>query len=167
MPARARPTVDIDHSSSSPAASPSYVKLLGEKIISYFQAASIFPPYRRERPVTYSCVWKWARKGVRLANNQIVRLETIKVAGRHLTTVEAVHRFIAAQQEEPVAALDCSEQSLTRYRTSARCHRGSQEALRQLELRRKGQRRAEIAEPSQTSFERMASQPTIEGGTGS
>jgi hypothetical protein len=61
-------------------------------------AAKLFPSYRAGRPVNPTCIWRWARAGVRLSDGRTVRLEVSKVAGRWLTSTQAVERFIAAQQ---------------------------------------------------------------------
>jgi hypothetical protein len=61
------------------------------------QAAKLFPPYRRNRPVTLSCVFRWVTKGVRGPGGQRIHLEGARLAGRWITTPQAVARFLAAQ----------------------------------------------------------------------
>jgi hypothetical protein len=69
--------------------------------LSFSQAARRFPSARRGRPVHSSCVWRWAREGVRLPGGRVVRLECAKVSGRWLTSEPALERFIAAQTPTP------------------------------------------------------------------
>lgn len=107
-------------------------KLLAEQLLSFGQAAAMFPPYRRGRPVSPSCVWRWFRSGVRLANGEVVRLEAIKVAGRHLTSIEAVQRFIAAQQMNDSITSGQPSVSAAGMRTSSRRNRDSERALDRL-----------------------------------
>ena len=72
--------------------------LFQEIWISLSQAATLLPPSRKGRPVSASCVWRWFRKGVKLADGQVVKLEALKVVNRYITSADAVRRFIAAQQ---------------------------------------------------------------------
>jgi hypothetical protein len=44
-------------------------------------------------------VWRWAVKGIKLPDGRVVKLETLKLAGRYMTSIEALERFIAAQNE--------------------------------------------------------------------
>ncbi len=63
------------------------------------QAAERFPPFRQGRPVTPSCLARWILQGVRGPNGSRVKLEAARLAGRHLTSSQAIIRFIAAQQD--------------------------------------------------------------------
>lgn len=74
------------------------IDLMAEQLISFSQAVKFFPSYRIGRPVGASCVWRWFRHGVRSGKDIVVRLEAVRVAGRNLTSFEAVRRFIEAQQ---------------------------------------------------------------------
>jgi hypothetical protein len=65
--------------------------------ISLAQGAKRFPPYRQNRPVTPSCLSRWATRGVRGPDGQRVRLETARLAGRRITTPQAIARFLEAQ----------------------------------------------------------------------
>jgi Protein of unknown function (DUF1580) len=115
--------------------------LLSETLVSFGQAAALFPPFRLGRPVSPSCVWRWHRHGVRLPDGRVVRLEAVRVAGRFLTTIEAVHRFIAAQQPDaapsPTGAVSEVPAHTPTSRTPARRARDSENALRRLQGRRK------------------------------
>lgn len=72
--------------------------LVREPWISLSQAAMLFPPARRGRPVSASCVWRWFKEGVRTADGRRVHLEALRVVNRYVTSQEAVRRFILAQQ---------------------------------------------------------------------
>jgi hypothetical protein len=61
------------------------------------QAAALLPATRRERPVTPSCLVRWVRDGVRGPGGRRVRLEATRLAGRWVTTPQAIARFSAAQ----------------------------------------------------------------------
>lgn len=110
--------------------------LVTETLLSFSQAAAMFPPFRRGRPVSPSCVWRWFRYGVRISNERVVRLEAVKVAGRHLTTVEAVHRFIASQQIHESPVPNCPVKNSRASRSPAQRQRDSERALEQLKRRR-------------------------------
>jgi hypothetical protein len=61
------------------------------------QSARCFPPYRENRPVSPSTVFRWIRSGVRLPDGTQLRLEARRLGGRWLTSREAMRRFIDAQ----------------------------------------------------------------------
>lgn len=65
------------------------------------QAARRFPSARRGRPVSASCLWRWCHKGARVPGGGVVRLEAVRLAGRWLTSEEAIVRFLAAQTPPP------------------------------------------------------------------
>ncbi|PHQ35147.1 DUF1580 domain-containing protein [Rhodopirellula bahusiensis] len=67
-----------------------------------------FVPKRNGKKVHYSTIYRWATKGVR---GRI--LESVMAGGIRYTTVEAVHRFLAAkpqarqsQQDDETDAID-------------------------------------------------------------
>src|SRR5438034_6125001 len=69
------------------------------------QAARRFPPNRKGRPVTLSCILRWVLEGVRGPIGERINLEAARCAGKWLTTPGAIERFIARQtpnmQERP------------------------------------------------------------------
>jgi hypothetical protein len=71
--------------------------LTKETWLSLAQAARRFPPYRADRPVNSSTIWRWCRKGVKVPGLGKVHLECVRISGRWLTSVEAISRFVAAQ----------------------------------------------------------------------
>ena len=58
-----------------------------ERIVTFSEAAAALPKINGRHPHT-SSVWRWARKGV-----QGVRLETRRLGGRFVTSLEALDRF--------------------------------------------------------------------------
>src|SRR5262249_41088211 len=73
------------------------VNIRSEQLLSLPQAARRFPPYRQDRPVSSSTVWRWISAGVKLPDGRRVRLDAVRLSGRWLTSVEAIERFVAAQ----------------------------------------------------------------------
>ncbi len=71
--------------------------LTRETLLSLAQAARRFPSSRQGKPVSPSCVWRWYRHGVKVPGGGVVRLECVRVAGRWLTSIEAISRFVARQ----------------------------------------------------------------------
>lgn len=59
-----------------------------ERLISFNQAAELLPTGMRP---DFSTWWRWSRRGWRG-----IKLETVRVGKRRLTSVEAMQRFIAA-----------------------------------------------------------------------
>lgn len=72
--------------------------LLCEPWISLAQAAKVFPPARSGRPVSASCLWRWAKEGVRIPSGRRVHLEALLIVSRFVTSEQAVRRFILAIQ---------------------------------------------------------------------
>lgn len=59
-----------------------------ERLITFNQAADFLPPGMRP---DYSTWWRWSSGGYRG-----IKLETVRVGKRRLTSVEAMQRFVAA-----------------------------------------------------------------------
>jgi hypothetical protein len=97
--------------------------------LSFAQVARRLPPSRRGRPVAPSTVWRWACQGVRTPHGERIRLETVRVAGRTLTTESALLRFLAAQQ--PAAALGPAEPPPL---TPGQRHTAAQRAAEELDV---------------------------------
>src|SRR5262245_65019394 len=64
---------------------------LSEQLLSLPEAARRLPRLTRDRPVSPATLWRWAHRGVRG-----VRLETWRLGGRTVTSVEALRRFLVA-----------------------------------------------------------------------
>src|SRR5262245_27081454 len=69
-----------------------------EQLLSIADACKSLPQ-RRGRPISFSTVWRWMRRGVRG-----VRLESMPVGGVLFTSSEALARFFAAleRRRQPV-----------------------------------------------------------------
>jgi len=93
------------------------------------QAAKRFPPYRQNRPVAPSTIFRWIRDGVVLPSGERLHLEAVRHSGRWLTSEQALARFISAQTPQ----LDVDPVPAPRS-ASARC-KEAQRAGRELEER--------------------------------
>jgi hypothetical protein len=60
-------------------------------------AARRFPPSRQGRQVTLGCMVRWILDGVRGPDGKRVRLEASRLAGKWITTPQAIVRFLEAQ----------------------------------------------------------------------
>ena len=72
--------------------------LSSEKIVSFTEASKLLPVINGRR-IHPSALWRWARKGVKG-----VRLETRRLGGRFVTSMEAIERFSKALAEVDAAA---------------------------------------------------------------
>jgi hypothetical protein len=117
----------------SPNCAPSL--LWTEEWISFAQAAKLFPPYRRGRPVSPSCVWRWFKTGVKTTDGRVVRLEALKLVNRHVTSADAIKRFMAAQQppgEQEAALVPHTVPKGPRTRSPERRQRDSEKAAERI-----------------------------------
>jgi hypothetical protein len=73
------------------------VEVLAGAGLSLSQAARRFPPFRKDRPVAPSTIFRWIASGVRLRDGRRIRLEAVRLGGRWLTSEQAVQRFIDRQ----------------------------------------------------------------------
>jgi hypothetical protein len=105
-------------------------KILAEGPIGMSAAAGLMGKYRDSKPTHPSTITRWAAKGVRIAGGRAIRLETIKVNGRLLTSRAAIVRFIAAQQDPPPTAVT---QSPARAETPARRRQAAARASSELD----------------------------------
>jgi hypothetical protein len=105
--------------------------LIRERWISLCQAAKLFPPARRGRPVSGSCVFRWHRDGVRTADGRRVYLEALRVVNRLVTSEAAVQRFVLAQQSGAAPAAP-NEPSHPAPRTPGQRARASERAASEL-----------------------------------
>jgi len=69
------------------------INLSTEKLLSFAQAAKALPGHRGDGPCNPSTLWRWSKTGCRAADGRMVRLETVKLGGRSLTSEEALQRF--------------------------------------------------------------------------
>lgn len=71
----------------------------GETLITFSQAAKRFPGAGGRESVNHATVWRWARKGCRASNGQIVRLRVSRAGSRWFTSHQAIDEFISALSE--------------------------------------------------------------------
>jgi Protein of unknown function (DUF1580) len=72
-------------------------EVLAGDALSLVEAARLVPAFRPGKPTHAATVWRWAARGIRLPDGQLVRLETCRIGGRQLTSRAALGRFIGAQ----------------------------------------------------------------------
>lgn len=78
--------------------------MLQETLLTLAQAAKRFPSDSRTGHLDPATLWRWATRGVRLPDGRRLKLETFKLAGRFLTSEQAIERFVRAQNDEPPAS---------------------------------------------------------------
>lgn len=101
------------------------IDVIQERLIRLTDVARLVGPGRGGRPCHLSTVLRWILHGSLTPDGERVRLEAIRVGGAWKTTVEAVHRFLAALTPS------LQEPSPTRSRTARQ--RDNEEAKKKLE----------------------------------
>src|SRR5262249_43561425 len=104
--------------------------LLSECLLSLAQAARKIPPYRGNR-TNPSTIFRWICIGVKMPDGHVLKLEGLRLAGRWLTSEEALQRFLAAQNA--VCHPDPDSPPISTIRTPNQRLRASQKAADQLE----------------------------------
>lgn len=107
--------------------------LVRESWISLSQAAKLFPPARRGRPVSASCIWRWFRDGIRTVDGRRIHLEALRVVNRYVTSEPAVRRFIMAQQQPSLRSARPEDPAIAPPRTPGQRSRASERAARKLQ----------------------------------
>lgn len=77
-----------------------------DKLLTPVAAAALIPcrnPGKQTHPDT---VKNWMRYGLTLPDGRVLKLESVWMAGRRLTSVKAVERFVLAQQGGPEVPAD-------------------------------------------------------------
>lgn len=69
------------------------IDAFGEKVLSLAEAVKRLPKSRVGKRLHCSVIFRWAQRGLKSYDGQIVRLETIKIGGRAFTSLEALQRF--------------------------------------------------------------------------
>jgi hypothetical protein len=96
-------------------------QILNEGAEGFTVLAKRIPSSRRAGPLTPQALWRWATKGIRRPDGQVVKLEVVRVAGRFLSSWPAVERFIQAQNEAAEVAMPAvSRSARKRQRDDAR-----------------------------------------------
>jgi hypothetical protein len=102
--------------------------LLSEELISLAQAASRIPPYRKRR-TNPSTIFRWLTQGIKMPSGEMLRLEGIRLAGRWLTSSQALTRFLETQN----AACNPVISDAPKPRTPTQRERASAQAGKELE----------------------------------
>lgn len=64
-----------------------------ERVLFFKQVADRLPRGKSGMPIHANTIWRWATKGLKGPNGEVVRLECGKIGGRNCTTEEALQRF--------------------------------------------------------------------------
>jgi hypothetical protein len=97
-----------------------------EQLLSLRQLAGSVPPYRQNRPVNASTIWRWCHRGVKLSDGSVIKLDCVRLAGRWLSSKEALGRFLARQtpsREAPPAWPAAPETPRARRKSEERARR--------------------------------------------
>lgn len=113
---------------SAPVSAPD---ILRETVLSVSEACKLdFLPCRVERQT----IWRWMIKGVRGRDGKRIRLQNLRIGGRHITSAEAMRRFFAATTADSVRDDEPAEVPATPPpRTPKQRRRASESAGKQLE----------------------------------
>jgi hypothetical protein len=103
---------------------PTLAICLSEEVLSLTNAAKRLPARRGDRPPHVSCLFRWAKHGLRG-----VRLETIRVGGTLCTSREALERFFARLAETDGSDTPRTGISSVRQRQIEGAHRQAGAAL--------------------------------------
>jgi hypothetical protein len=93
-------------------------QLTEEGLIGMVEAAASMGTFRGGRPCHPSTIARWATKGIRLPNSQILKLEVLRCGNTFRTSRAALRRFLEAQQD--TTAIDPPRTPTERRRASDR-----------------------------------------------
>lgn len=71
-----------------------------ERVLSLHEAIEQWPAGPRP---SMAALNRWRVKGVKSTSGDRVKLETIRIGGKRVTSLEAISRFIEAQNRKPLA----------------------------------------------------------------
>jgi Protein of unknown function (DUF1580) len=74
-------------------------RLTAEGLIGMVEAAASMGTFRGGRPCHLSTIARWATKGIRLPNGQILKLEVLRCGNTFRTSKAALRRLLEAQQD--------------------------------------------------------------------
>jgi integrase len=100
------------------------IDLSAETVIPLSAAPKNLPSSHTGRPVSFPTVWRWALQGILAADGQRIRLETLKLGGRTVTSMEALQRF--------AERLSAPEQSASLPRSATATRKASERAAKEL-----------------------------------
>jgi hypothetical protein len=82
--------------------------------LSFSQAARVVPG-RGKSGCHPSCIWRWATDGIRLRDGSRLKLESVRLGGRYVTSRGAIKRFLSACNDaETVNTSEATETKQTR-----------------------------------------------------
>jgi len=98
------------------------INLLAEHVLDLAEVARVFRVNGRPRHLT--TIWRWVTQGrAGPGGGRRVKLETVRLGGRTVTTEEAVRRFLTAlnpDQAEAIASLRTPQERLAASEDAAR-----------------------------------------------
>jgi hypothetical protein len=78
--------------------------LLAERLVPVLSLPAFLPLSRSGKPLARQAAWRWVTKGLPGPDGQRVRLESIRVGRRWMTSLAAVARFFARTTGTPAGA---------------------------------------------------------------
>ncbi len=74
-------------------------------VLTLASVAAMFPAHRGKGRMNPSAVFRWATTGTKTRDGRLVRLGTIRVGNRLLTSKAAVARYVASISNSPVGTV--------------------------------------------------------------
>ena len=71
-----------------------------EKLLTFGEVVKRLPKSRSGKSLHPNTLWRWAKKGLKAPNGELVRLEITKVGGRNCTSLAALNRFFEQLEED-------------------------------------------------------------------
>ena len=88
--------------------------------LGFAAVAKMFPAHKGpQKSLNTATVFRWHARGIRGEDGTLVKLEAIRVGGKHISSALAVRRFISALSE-PVASVAVPRSPAQRQRDSER-----------------------------------------------
>jgi hypothetical protein len=94
--------------------------LMAETLISVSEAARSIPAHRGTGRCNPATVWRWITEGVRSTSGERVRLESVRIGGRFVTSREALDRFIQRLSADAGVAAPAPRTPTQRQRSAKR-----------------------------------------------
>lgn len=94
------------------------IDLQHEQLVRLQRVPKLLPANERTKhPIHISAIYRWAQRGRRAVHGQCIKLETIKLGGSTLTSLEALQRFA-----ERLSGSDPQRESRTSHVSHYRRH---------------------------------------------
>jgi hypothetical protein len=101
------------------------IDIFNERVLALNEICELLPRNPKGGKVSFSTIWRWSKNGVIGPGGERVKLETVKIGGRLLSSEQAIQRF--AENLSPPEALAMRPITLSQRR------RNSEKASRELE----------------------------------